>query len=143
VKTLFENWRKYLTEKQEIQSKEELIKFLEENPSEISPTKINIDYPKGTLKKFGGADETTLPFDYGELTALINPADKQGWDIIIANNSSSNSQNLKPVGHAEYSSGAGNDKIIVADGGNLSSGEKQEIAEFFSERGSFKDVEWY
>ena len=83
-------------------------------------------------------------FDSGEWTRLINPADGMGWDVIIAPGSSKTSQNLKPVGHVEYADGSGNDKMIIASGGSISSSSKEIINKFFEEQGdSFKEIEWY
>jgi len=145
VKTLFENWRQYLNEEKiEQSSKEDLKTYLDQNPSESLPTKINIENPKGSMKTFKGAKEMKLPFDYGEWTNIINPADNMGWDLIIAPGSNSTSQNLKPVGHAEYTDGSGNDKIIVADGGTISAADQEIISNFFKDlEGKFKEVEWY
>jgi len=145
VKKLFENWKYFLNEeKKEINTKEELVTHLEQNPSDNLPTNINIDNPKGTAKAFRGSEAVELPFDYGEWTSLINPADGMGWDLIIAPGSSKTSQNLKPIGHVEYADGSGNDKMIVANGGSISAESKEVINKFFEGLGdSFKEVEWY
>ena len=145
VKLLFENWRNYLKEeKKEISSKDELRAFLEKNPSKLRPTNINIDNPKGSTKSFASAEEKELPFDYGEIRDVYNTADNMGWDLIFAPGSSKTSQNLQLVGHIEYADGSGNDKMIVASGGAISSGDKETIKSFFDDlEGVFKDIEWY
>ena len=145
MKVLFENWRQYLKEeKKEISSKEELVNYLNDNPSETLPTKINIENPAGTVKAFKGTQEKKLPFHYGEWPHITNPADNMGWDLIIAPGSSKTSQNLKPIGHAEYADGSGNDKIIISDDGIISEPDKKIISEFFKEfKNIFKEIEWY
>ena len=72
MKLLLESWKSYLNEKQQmIASLAEVIDFIKENPNQ----KIYIDCPKGTCKKFGGKTAKAMPFDYGEWSDLINPAD--------------------------------------------------------------------
>jgi inorganic pyrophosphatase len=142
---IINKWRQYIKEEKEIASKDELIKHLELNPADSLPTKINIENPKGSMRSFKNTEEQKLPFHYGEWSDLKNPADGDPWDLIIAPNSSETSQNLKPVGHVEYTDGSGNDKIIIADGGNISDEEKEAISNFFSglENAPFKEPEWY
>ena len=43
---------------------------------------VFLDNPIGSKKGFG-AKKRELPFDYGEFSKFINPADDMGWDIII------------------------------------------------------------
>ena len=97
MKKIFENWRRSINE-QVFHSKEELLVFLRSNPNQ----EIYLDNPKGTKKKFGGLEKKVLPFDYGEWPALINPADGMGWDLIIANSDSEETENLLPVGEVNY-----------------------------------------
>ena len=156
MKHLLENWKEFLSEEKEIiNSKDELIKILRDNPNQ----KIFLDNPKGTTKKFGGEDPVELPFDYGEYPELINPADGMGWDIVIVPSSSKNDKDLLPVGHASYSGDekewkenssremprdlTNNHKIIVASGGEYTTEDKALIVNFFGKRWQFKELVWY
>ncbi len=144
MKSLFENWRRYLCEEdtQVIDNKKELISYIKNNPSE----KINIDFKKGSKKGFGGLKQP-LPFDYGEWPNLINPADSMGWDFIIVPSSNKEDDNLMPVGHVDYDpelkpDKLGNDKIIIAADSNYSEKDKEIINSFFNKIEHFKNVEW-
>ena len=156
MKHLLENWKEFLSEEKEIiNSKDELIKILRDNPNQ----KIFLDNPKGTTKKFGGEDPVELPFDYGEYPELVNPADGMGWDIVIVPSSSKNDKDLLPVGHASYSGDekewkenssremprdlTNNHKIIVASGGEYTTEDKALIVNFFGQRCQFKELVWY
>ena len=156
MKHLLENWKEFLSEEKEIiNSKDELIKILRDNPNQ----KIFLDNPKGTTKKFGGEDPVELPFDYGEYPELINPADGMGWDIVIVPSSSKNDKDLLPVGHASYSGDekewkenssremprdlTNNHKIIGASGGEYTTEDKALIVNFFGQRWQFKELVWY
>tara|TARA_R100000008_G_scaffold86169_1_gene78217 strand:- start:3488 stop:3919 length:432 start_codon:yes stop_codon:yes gene_type:complete len=143
VKTLFESWRQYLTEEEKsLDSYENLIGYLNQNPE--ANQNRNIDSPKGSTKAFKGGTQLELPFDYGEWTDAINPADNMGWDFVISPSSDSKSQNLKPVGIVKYVDGNGNDKVIIADNGAISEEDKKVISDFFNQlKDIFKDVEWF
>ena len=82
-KNIFEKWKKFLSESV-VNSREELLNIITRSPNQD----IFVDTPKGNTKKFGGLEKNVLPFDYGEYTGLINPADGLGWDIIIVPGSS-------------------------------------------------------
>ncbi len=80
MKLLLENWREFLKEeKRTINTKEELIDLIRQDPKQ----EIYLDNPKGTTKKFGGVNPRVLPFDYGEYPQLINPADGMGGDFLL------------------------------------------------------------
>ena len=147
MKELLYEWRLFLEKVNNdnttiINSKEELVKYILDNPEENKT--INLDNPKGSKKNFG-KEERTMPFDYGEWPDLINPADNMGWDLIIVPSSNKNEPDLRPVGYMAYKEDAGdrvgNDKIILAHG-NVPSGDKETIENFFSDVESFKNVEW-
>ena len=154
MELLFENWRKYIREIYSpresitIPTKEELKNYLEQNSEENFT--INIDSPIGSYKKFGSETLHQLPFDYGEWPELINPADDMGWDFIIvpsASGGSSPAQNLIIIGVAEYDgekvpSKKGNDKVIIAPGGNILESDKEIINVFFEKLDDFKKVNW-
>ena len=156
MKKLLESWKKFLTEeKQTINTKAELISLLKKDPDQ----KIFLDNPKGTTKKFGGVDPIELPFDYGEYSELINPADGMGWDIIIIPGSTEGNKDLTPVGHVSYTGDKeewvknttrdmppnlkNNYKILVASAAEYSAEGKKIIEDFFKERWQFEDPEWY
>ena len=156
MRTILENWRKYLTEEKKIvNSKEELINIITKNPDQ----EIFLDNPKGTTKKFGGVDPIELPFDYGEYPELVNPADGMGWDIVIVPSSDQSDKSLLPIGHVSYTGNkeewkenssrvmpedlVDNHKIIVASGGKYTGQDKDLIVDFFRQRWQFKEVVWY
>tara|TARA_R110002074_G_scaffold142157_2_gene288607 strand:- start:303 stop:773 length:471 start_codon:yes stop_codon:yes gene_type:complete len=155
MKRILENWRKYLTEeKKTINSKEELIDIIKQNPGK----EIYLDNPKGTTKKFGGAEPRELPFDYGEYVEFINPADGMGWDIILLPGNSKEDENLLPVGHVTYHGESelwkehdrnmpenigDNHKILLSKEGDYSGAAKKLIEDFFGDLWQFKEVVWY
>tara|TARA_R110002110_G_scaffold97864_1_gene250935 strand:+ start:2280 stop:2777 length:498 start_codon:yes stop_codon:yes gene_type:complete len=155
MKTILESWRRYLTEeKKTINSKEELIDIINQSPDK----EICLDNPKGTTKKFGGANPRKLPFDYGEYPELTNPADGMGWDIILLPGSTKEDKNLLPVGHVSYYNDetlwndnnrpmpeniGDNHKILICKDGNYSGAAKTLIEDFFDELWQFKEVVWY
>jgi len=137
-----------------INSKEELIDIIKQDPDK----EIYLDNPKGTTKKFGGAEPRKLPFDYGEYTELINPADDMGWDIIVLPGSTKDDTGLLPVGHVSYHDGeeiwkeherqipeniGDNHKILIAKNGKYSGAAKKTIEDFFNGLWQFKEVVWY
>jgi hypothetical protein len=155
MKLLLENWREFLKEeKRTINTKEELIDFIKREPNQ----EVYLDNPRGTTKKFGGIEPKKLPFDYGEYTELINPADNMGWDFILAPNSDKEDENLLPVGHISYieeqelwdendrempGNVGNNHKIVLAQDGDISGDEKELITDFFDGMWQFKNPEWY
>jgi len=155
MKIILEGWRRYLTEeKKTINSKEELIKIINLDPDK----EIYLDSPKGTTKKFGGANPRKLPFDYGEYPELTNPADGMGWDVVLLPGSTEKDKNLLPVGHVSYYNDetlwsdndrempeniGDNHKILICKDGNYSEAAKTLIEDFFDELWQFKEVVWY
>jgi hypothetical protein len=143
MKKLLENWRAFLIKEISIGSRDELIGFVENNPKQ----KIFIDNPKGSKKKFGTDTHFRLPFDYGEWSNVLNPADGMGWDLIVVPSASPADETLTPVGHLEYNEerpgSLGNDKIIVAPGGEYTSEDKGIIENFFSKLSFFNPARWY
>lgn len=140
---------KVATKKEEIKTIEKLFKKLKSNPS----PKVHLDNPMGTKKGFGDK-KRELPFDYGEFSEWINPADNMGWDIILPP-SNRKQDNLIPVGvlkinddkkiwkeKANKSPPTGNDKIIVANNGDISAKDIQIIEDFFSNMWQFKKIKW-
>jgi hypothetical protein len=136
--------------KKEIDSPKTLFKFLEKNKD----LKINIDSPKGSKKGFGDK-KRELPFDYGELVGIINPADNMGWDIIFPPSQRPTGKNLIPVGivkindeksiwkeRANKEPPIGNDKVIVAPDGKISDEDKNIISSFFDPMWQFKKIKW-
>ena len=124
-----------------LNNKKEVIDYIKDNPNE----KIYLDNPKGSKKGFGGTKEVELPFDYGEWSNLINPADDMGWDLIIVPSSTKDSENLIPIGHADYTEEIekkGNDKIIIASNGVYTDKDKETIDNFFDKIDLFKKVKW-
>ena len=116
--------------------------------------KINIDSPKGSKKGFGDK-KRILPFDYGEIVGIINPADDMGWDIICPPSKETKGKKLLPVGivkvnddegiwkeKANRSPPIGNDKIIVSNDGKISEEDKKIISEFFESMWQFKKIQW-
>lgn len=127
----------------------ELFFLLEKNPS----PKIFIDNPIGSKKGFG-SKKRKLPFDYGEFSNWINPADDMGWDIILPP-SNRKQENLIPVGivtvnddkkiwkeMADTTPPIGNDKIIVANNAVITNEDINIIEEFFSSMWQFKKIKW-
>lgn len=116
--------------------------------------KVYLDNPVGSKKGFGDK-KRKLPFDYGEFSDWINPADKMGWDIIIPP-SNRKQTNLIQVGIIRVNSDKfiwkekanrkppiSNDKIIVASNGEISDKDKKIIEDFFNEMWQFEKVEWF
>jgi len=139
MKLLLENWRGYISEVK-VSSRSEVIDLINNNPDR----NINIDCPKGKCKKFGG-EPRPLPFDYGEWTDIINPADDMGWDLIIVPSAGKEREKLVPVGYVSYAEGSGkegNDKIIIAPDGKYNDKDLNTIESFFSPLENFNDVKW-
>jgi hypothetical protein len=149
----------YPIEETDIDSKDDLFLYLEENPGEL----IFLDNPAGTHKKFGNNDKR-LPFHYGEFPGLINPADDMGWDIVIVPSYNDaivdgdlghvdSGHNLEPIGYVpvneskeDWANNAskdppiGNDKIILAPEKKYSESDINSIVDFFSDLWQFNKV---
>ncbi len=159
MKDWLQNWNKFLNEeKQVVSTREELVDLLRDNPDQ----KRKLDMRKGEGRKsFGGVFKPPIQveFDYGEFPELINPADGMGWDIILADNSNIDDDNLLPVGHFSYIQDkdlwsnhgvydmpekvGGNSKIVLSKDGNISDAEKEHLTKFFEDMWQFKEPEWY
>ena len=148
MKLLLENWREYLNEDLDaivIPTRDELVRYITDSPQQ----QIYLDNPRGTSKSFGRGKENKveLPFDYGEYSGIINPADDMGWDVIIVPSATQDDELLIPVGHVAYSPDrsekVGNDKIILAPDEDYTEGDKLIIDSFFAELPQFDDVVWY
>jgi len=130
-------------EKIVIDSRQEVINFIKNNPNQ----KIYVDKPKGSTKKFGGKKKITLPFDYGEWSNLINPADNMGWDLIIVPSATKDDENLTPIGYVTYNenkpSAMFNDKIIIAPDGKHTSEDRKLIKSVFDQMDYFDNPVWY
>jgi hypothetical protein len=133
-----------------IKTPKALFEFLKENDN----LKINIDSPKGSKKGFGDKKKV-LPFDYGEIIGVINPADDMCWDIIFPPSKVPKGKTLLPIGivrvnddkdlwkeKANMSPPIGNDKIIVSNDGKISAEDKNIISEFFEPMWQFKKIKW-
>jgi len=156
MRLLLENWNNYLDSIREtkkfLQEVAKAAGEAEEESSSVGYQKmidlikgedgseltINIDVPKGDDKAFGATEKRPVPFDYGEFPDYINPADKMGWDLIIAPSESGKEWNkvgnLLPVGRVNYKEGTGkkgNDKIVMASGGTISEEDKKALKVFF------------
>ena len=126
-----------------VSSRQEIIDIIKNNPHQA----IHLDNPKGTVKKFGGSIPIKLPFDYGEWSEFINPADNKGWDLIIVTSATINDDNLIPVGYVAYNENKPramfNDKIIIAPDGNYNSEDREIIESVFSQMDYFDVPVWY
>lgn len=136
--------------KLEIKSPEDVYALLKEE----SDPKVYLDNPMGSKKGFGDI-KRELPFDYGEFSDWINPADGMGWDIIIPP-SNRDQMNLIQVGivkvnpdeqvwkeKADKKPPVGNDKIVVASNGKITEKDKKIIEDFFSNMWQFKEITWF
>lgn len=130
---------------------------------------IHIDSPVGSKKWRINDKKQKMPFHYGEVISIINPADGQPWDVVIvpsANNIAEklddtvyvpSGHNLSPVGvipinpdeklwrkksRTKSTPPIGNDKIILSPGGRISSNDKNEVADFFKQIWNFSDIIW-
>jgi len=155
MKLLLENWRKYTADEPSVvPNREDMVEFLMNNPHQ----EIHLDNPKGSAKGFGRTEKVSLPFDYGEYSAIINPADNMGWDLIIVPSSNEKDKNLIPVGIVDYHAdpeiwkkvgkkmnddNENNSKIVIADRGQYSQEDKELINNFFSTLVQFKPVVWF
>ena len=115
---------------------------------------VFLDSPMGSKKGFGDK-KRELPFDYGELSDWINPADNMGWDIILPP-SNRNVSDLKLLGivkikndkklwskKADKAPPVGNDKLIVSSEGVISREDILIIENFFNDMWQFEKIEWF
>jgi len=115
---------------------------------------VFLDSPMGSKKGFGDK-KRELPFDYGEFSDWINPADNMGWDIIIPP-SNRDVFDLKVLGivkikndkklwnkKADKEPPVGNDKLIVASSGRISGRDISIIENFFNDMWQFEKVSWF
>jgi len=126
-----------------IDTRHAIISFIKNNPAQD----IYLDSPKGSLKKFGGRKEIVLPFDYGEWSHLINPADNKGWDLIICPSATEHDDNLIPVGYVAYNenkpNAMWNDKIIIAPRGKYNLEDRKIIEGVFEQMDYFDNPVWF
>lgn len=115
---------------------------------------VFLDSPMGSKKGFGDK-KRELPFDYGEFSDWINPADNMGWDIITPP-SNRDVFDLKVLGivkikndkklwnkKADKEPPVGNDKLIVASRGRISGRDISIIENFFNDMWQFEKVSWF
>jgi len=134
-----------------IESPEALFSYLESEPK----LKIHIDSPKGSKKGFGDK-KRVLPFDYGELSGVINVADNMGWDIIFPPSQPTNVKKLTQIGIVKVKNDkqlwkdkagrlppVGNDKVIVSGDGTISDKDRSEIESFFAGMWQFDPIKWF
>ena len=121
---------------------------------------INIDSPIGSDKKFAGAESRGLPFDYGELLDIINPADGDPWDIIIVPSQSGKDlrqsfQSYEFVGVVKYNKNekdweeesdidppGNNHKLIISLDREYSAEDKEILEDFFN-TWQFENIIWF
>jgi len=142
----YKNWKRFLyEEKTIIPTREEMVSIIMADPEQ----ERYIDFPKGSLKKFGQDIPMELEFDYGEWPEFINPADGMGWDFVIVPSADSGTPNLIPVGHVvykpHYHKKVGNDKIIIAPkvGWESVEEDKKTINDFYGRMKRFDTPVWY
>lgn len=130
-------------EKLTVRKRRDVIALINDNPE----LEIFLDNPRGTSKKFGSSTQFKLPFDYGELPDVINPADGMGWDIVIVPSSKKQDDNLKAVGYVAYNEkrpqSLGNDKIILASNSYYNPKDRLDVENVFSVMDYFDPVVWF
>lgn len=125
---------------------------------DLKKSEVYLDNPIGSKKSFGAKKRKKLPFDYGEFSNYINPADKMGWDIIVVPSESSgkkkqknhdykivgivkvntNKEEWAEKGEGRKEPPIGNDKLIVSANKKVSKEDKEIINDFFSSLWQFK-----
>jgi len=142
-------------DKYEIEDYKDILKL---DRDMLDAVKIYLDKPMGSKKDFGKG-KSELPFDYGELELIVNPADNMPWDIIIVPSQSGNdvSQTLEDyqfVGIVKYNEDekdweeneqefpGSNHKLIIAIDGEYEDSDVEDIEEFF-DMWQFEKVEWF
>ena len=121
---------------------------------------INIDSPVGSKKKFAGGKPRRLPFDYGELLEIKNPADGDPWDIIIVPSQSGKDlrqsfQSYEFVGIVKYNKNdkdweeesdidppGDNHKLIISLDGEYAEEDKKTLEDFFN-TWQFENIIWF
>ena len=88
------------SEEIDIDDVNDAITYLEENPG----LTLLLDYPKGSHKWESEGSMLAMPFHYGEVIQINNPADDMGWDVVIAPEATQLSEKSKeadyiPAGH--------------------------------------------
>jgi hypothetical protein len=139
------------SKKKTVDSPKELYEIFEQSHS----LEVHIDSPKGSKKGFGHK-KRELPFDYGEIPSLINPADNMGWDIIFPPSEEPTGGKLIQIGIVKVNDDkeiwkekagkappVGNDKVIVSKVGKISEKDKEIITDFFKTMWQFKKIKWY
>jgi hypothetical protein len=134
--------------------------FLKMDRDFLDAMSIHLDSPVESKKSFSGSEKFELPFDYGELKDIINPADDMGWDIIIVPSQSGNDINqtfedYEFVGIVKYDEDKDewdeedrgypgeNHKLIIAIDGEYEESDVKEIEDFFGKMWQFEKVEWF
>ena len=125
---------------------------------DLNLSSVFLDNPIGSKKKFGAKNYKKLPFDYGEFSDYINPADDMGWDVIIVPSESGgkktqqdhsykiigivkinpNKAEWKEKGEGIKEPPLGNDKLIISTKSSISKEDKNIIEEFFKKLWQFK-----
>lgn len=120
---------------------QEILEILKKETPEII-----IERKKHSKTKWGS--KSVIPFHYGEIPSLINPADGMGWDVLAMDET-----DLKLSGIVEihenankipppYGNKPGNHKLIFSKNGKLTEDQICELMEWFGRlptRGVFKD----
>jgi hypothetical protein len=148
IKLGFDSYAK--KESLEIDGYKKLFKYMNDNN-----INLNIDFPKGSMKGFG-SKKRALPFDYGEIVGVINPADGMGWDIILPPSHDISDGKYSPVGIIRVKNDkslwmknlnkkppVGNDKVIISADGKISNKDKEKINKFFDGMWQFEEIEWF
>lgn len=121
---------------------------------------VFLDNPIGSKKGFG-SKKRELPFDYGEFSKFINPADDMGWDIIVVPSDSKGvteqeRHNYVIVGIVEINEDKkvwsdnsdrdppyGNHKVIVSNYGEYTRKDVEIIENFFKNMWQFKNPKFF
>jgi hypothetical protein len=111
--------------------------------------RLKIEELKNVGRKWGSPNP--IPFDYGELPDLINPADNMGWDVIIAPDADKNHKFLRITGYVPVNDNAhlipppngnkpGNHKLILGEFGKTSNGSMIKLKKWFQDLNQFDDI---
>ena len=118
-----------------IKNTNDVIDYVRKN----SNLNIFLDNPKGTTKKFGGVSPTVLPFDYGEWTDIINPADGDG----LLHNNGGTMEMTKVENVANYMTSkhvAAREKVFILDNGETDVSSSDNITYVVSHNFSSRNV---
>lgn len=110
-----------------------------------TPLPIKIENKKNTIMRWS---DKICPFSYGEILYHKNPVDNMNWDIIVSPDSNDDDENLLICGIVKIKKDAnklphpignkpGNDKLILANEGDLTSNDKKLIDEYFKDIQAF------